>query len=70
MNRQEVGGSFGGVAGGALTGTVCGPGAPICSGALIIIGGIAGGIGDWDAIEVWEDELDEFTKWTVFQVFL
>ena len=30
----------------------------------------AGGIGAWYAIEVWEEELEEFTKWTVFQVFL
>lgn len=39
------GGILGSMAGGAAAGLVCGPGALVCSGALVIIFGIAGSVG-------------------------
>jgi len=39
------GGIAGGAAGGAAAGLVCGPGAPICATAGIIIGGFLGALG-------------------------
>lgn len=46
------GGMLGGAAGGAAAGLVCGPGAPICSGVGILVGGGLGALGasslvDW-----------------------
>jgi len=48
-----IGGSIvGGMATGATTGLICGPGAPICSGVLVFVGGALGALGanlafDW-----------------------
>lgn len=46
-----AGGWLGGAAGGAAAGLICGPGAPICSGIGIFVGGIIGAYGGsslWD----------------------
>jgi len=39
------GGVLGGAMGGGAAGLLCGPGAPVCSGVGIIVGGILGGLG-------------------------
>lgn len=42
------GGVAGGAAAGAATGLVCGPGAPLCSGILMFVGGVVGALGgEW-----------------------
>lgn len=42
------GGIAGGAAAGAATGLVCGPGAPVCSGILMFVGGVVGALGgEW-----------------------
>lgn len=46
-----LGGIAGGAAGGALAGLMCGPGAPLCSGIGIFVGGAVGGflaVGGYD----------------------
>lgn len=59
----------GGIAGTALAGlavsTVCGPGAPICAIALLIAGGMAGGLLASGTADYFDEELEEFTKWSV-----
>ena len=59
----------GGIAGTALAGlavsAVCGPGAPVCAIALLIAGGIAGGLAASAVTDYFDDELEEFTKWSV-----
>lgn len=51
-NLSILGGIAGGAAGGAAAGLLCGPGAPLCSGIGIFVGGavgafIASGGYDW-----------------------
>lgn len=57
----------GGVAGaamaGAATGLVCGPGAPFCSTALFIVGGIMGALAADAAADRYDAELREFADW-------
>lgn len=57
----------GGVAGaamaGAATGLVCGPGAPFCSTALFIVGGIMGALAADAAADRYDAELREFSDW-------
>ena len=57
----------GGVAGGALagaaTGLVCGPGAPFCSTALFVVGGIMGALAGDIAGDLLDEELTEFAQW-------
>ena len=57
----------GGVAGGALagaaTGLVCGPGAPFCSTALFIVGGIMGALAGDMASDLLDEELTQFAQW-------
>ncbi|VVO40524.1 hypothetical protein [Pseudomonas fluorescens] len=59
------GGVVGTIAASAAVSTVCGPGAPVCTIALMLAGGFAGG---WIAsgfMESMDDEIEEFTKWQV-----
>lgn len=57
----------GGVAGGAITGAatglVCGPGAPICSTALFLVGGIMGALAGSATADYYDAELLEFAEW-------
>lgn len=59
-------GVAGGAAGGAIAGGICGPGSPICSTVGVIIGGIAGGYGAYKLVEAFDEELEAFTRWTLF----
>jgi hypothetical protein len=57
------GGAAGGALAGAATGLVCGPGAPFCSTALFIVGGIMGALAAQTATTVYAGELHEFATW-------
>jgi hypothetical protein len=57
------GGVVGGAVAGAATGLVCGPGAPICSTALFIVGGIMGALAFSTAADCYNAELLEFAEW-------
>ncbi len=57
------GGFFGGAIAGGATGLVCGPGAPVCSTVLFIVGGIVGTLAAEGAMYLKEDELYEFSEW-------
>lgn len=59
-------GIAGGAAGGAIAGGVCGPGSPICSTVGVIVGGVIGGYGAYKLVEAFDEELEAFTKWTLF----
>lgn len=59
----------GGIAGTVLAsmavGMVCGPGAPVCTVALLLAGGVAGGAAFSAGAEYFDDEIEEYTKWAV-----
>jgi hypothetical protein len=57
------GGAAGGALAGAATGLVCGPGAPFCSTALFIVGGIMGALAGTAASGLYSQELSEFADW-------
>jgi len=57
------GGAAGGAIAGAATGLICGPGAPFCSTALFIVGGIMGALAAQAATTIYADELAEFATW-------
>ena len=57
------GGAAGGALAGAATGLVCGPGAPVCSTALFIVGGIMGALAGSTAADIYDEELREFADW-------
>ena len=59
-------GIAGGAAGGTIAGGICGPGSPICSTVGVIIGGVIGGITAYQLVEAFDEELEAFTKWTLF----
>jgi hypothetical protein len=65
-----ISGSFAGARAGAAVSVVCGPGAPICTIALMLAGGLVGGLaGGWSAsqiVELMDGEIEEFIKWQVF----
>ena len=57
------GGAAGGALAGAATGLVCGPGAPVCSTALFIVGGIMGALAGSTAADLYDEQLREFADW-------
>jgi hypothetical protein len=61
-----LGGGFGG---GALAGlavsTICGPGAPICAVATVLVGTLAGGLAANILVDTFDEELEEFTRWGI-----
>ncbi|WP_415763962.1 hypothetical protein [Pseudomonas sp. CP4] len=60
----------GGAAGGFLAGlgisAICGPGAPACAIAVVLIGSIAGGIAGGVAADTFDAELEELAHWDIF----
>lgn len=60
----------GGAAGGLLAGlgisALCGPGAPFCAIAVVLVGSIAGGVAGSTVADVLDDELEEFSHWDIF----
>jgi uncharacterized membrane protein YfcA len=57
------GGVAGGAIAGAATGLVCGPGAPVCSTALFLVGGIMGALAGSATADYYDAELFEFAEW-------
>lgn len=57
------GGAAGGALAGAATGLVCGPGAPVCSTALFVVGGIMGALVGSTAADLYDEQLREFADW-------
>lgn len=57
------GGVAGGAIAGAATGLVCGPGAPVCSTALFLVGGIMGALAGSTAADIYDEQLREFADW-------
>lgn len=57
------GGVLGGFIGGLAVSPVCGPAAPICAIAVLLIGSAAGSIATQMAFDAYEDELREFQAW-------
>lgn len=59
----------GGVAGGWLAGLavtpLCGPGAPVCAIALVLLGSAAGGVVDSVVADSLDEEIEEFTTWKI-----
>jgi len=59
----------GGVAGGWLAGLavapLCGPGAPVCAVALVLLGSAAGGIVGSVVADSLDEEIEEFTTWKI-----
>lgn len=59
----------GGLVGGWLAGfgisAFCGPGAPICAVAVVLVGSIAGGMVAGSVVDAFDDELEEFTRWQI-----
>ncbi|ROM91084.1 hypothetical protein [Pseudomonas brassicacearum] len=60
----------GGAAGSLLAGlgisVICGPGAPACAIAVVLIGSVAGGIAGGIAADTFDDELKELAHWDIF----
>lgn len=59
----------GGIAGGWLAGLavapLCGPGAPVCAIALVLLGSTAGGIVGSVVADSLDEEIEEFTTWKI-----
>ncbi|WP_259755327.1 hypothetical protein [Pseudomonas sp. GCEP-101] len=61
-----IGGGFAGtLIASALVSTVCGPGAPVCTIALMLAGGAIGGLAASSTLDYFDEELEEFTKWQI-----
>jgi hypothetical protein len=60
----------GGAAGGFLAGlgisALCGPGAPACAIAVVLIGSVVGGIAGGVAADTFDAELEELAHWDIF----
>ncbi|KMJ43571.1 hypothetical protein AB204_19005 [Xenorhabdus khoisanae] len=60
----------GGVAGGSLAGLavtpLCGPGAPVCAIAVVLLGSIAGGVAGSVVADALDEEIEEFTRWAIY----
>ncbi|MEN6082905.1 hypothetical protein [Chromobacterium piscinae] len=59
------GGMIGGAGAGLLVSPICGPGAPFCATAVVLVGGLVGGFAASSAADYYDDELEEFTKWEI-----
>lgn len=58
------------IAGGFLAGlgvsAICGPAAPACAVAVVLIGSMAGGIAGSVVADTFDEELEELSHWEVF----
>jgi hypothetical protein len=59
------GGLGGGFAAGLTVSWICGPAAPVCATAVVLIGSVAGGILAEAVVDTFDEELEEFTKWQI-----
>lgn len=59
----------GAIAGGWLAGlgvsAICGPGAPVCAIAVVLVGSFSGGLISSTFADSLDDEIEEFTKWNI-----
>lgn len=59
-----------GAAGGILAvmgvSALCGPGAPICAIAVVLVGSVAGGVAGGAVADSLDEELEEFSHWDIF----
>ncbi|MGE8099623.1 hypothetical protein [Pseudomonas fluorescens] len=60
------GGAAGGILAGLGVSAFCGPGAPICAFAVVIVGTVAGGFAGQTAADSLDEELEEFSHWNIF----
>ena len=66
--RQSIiigGGAAGGLLAGLGVSIVCGPGAPFCALAVVLIGSAVGGIAGGVAADMMDEELEEFSRWAI-----
>ena len=59
------GGAAGGILAGLGVSALCGPGAPICAFAVVIVGTIVGGVAGGAVAESLDEELEEFSHWDI-----
>lgn len=67
--RQGIivgGGAAGGVFAGAGVIALCGPGAPLCAIAVVLVGSVVGGVAGGLVAESLDEELEEFSHWDIF----
>jgi hypothetical protein len=67
--RQGIiigGGAVGGFLAGLGVSALCGPGAPVCALAVILVGSAAGGVAGSYAADALDEELEEFSHWQIF----
>jgi hypothetical protein len=67
--RQGIivgGGAAGGILAGMGISALCGPGAPICAIAVVLVGTIAGGVAGGVVADSLDEELEEFSHWDIF----
>ena len=57
---------MGGLLAGLGVSALCGPGAPICAIAVVLVGSIAGGVAGEAAVDSLDEELEEFSHWDIF----
>ncbi|MFC7421401.1 hypothetical protein ACFQNF_16165 [Iodobacter arcticus] len=60
-----AGGAAGGLLAGLTVSMICGPGAPFCAVAIVLAGSIAGGLAGEAAVDSFDNELEEFSKWNI-----
>lgn len=59
-------GAVGGLLAGLGVSALCGPGAPICAIAVVLVGSIAGGVAGEAVAHSLDEELEEFSHWDIF----
>lgn len=59
------GGALGGFLAGLGASAICGPGAPVCAIAVVLIGSIGGGLLGETVADTFDEELEEFSNWTL-----
>jgi len=67
--RQGIivsGGAVGGILAGMGVSALCGPGAPICAKAVVLVGSVAGGAAGGVVADSVDEELEEFSHWDIF----
>jgi hypothetical protein len=60
------GGEVGGILAGMGVSVLCGPGAPICAIAVVLVGSVAGGVAGGVVADSLDEELEEFSHWDIF----